>query len=104
MGLDETLTRVHGVSHEHVEGAIGLCVLRPMLRVGGDIGRDALVFAPAADDVLVIILLPDIGEVQFPPGATGYGGLEGADDRREGTARGPGESFELCIGERDRWE
>ena len=51
-----------------------------MGRVGEDGSGFQFVIDLVAQDVFVIIPLPDVGGAQFPPGAAGDGGLKRAND------------------------
>ena len=79
-----------------VTGVLGIfIVLVPVERVIEDVSGDALVIGLVADNMFVIIPLPDIARIQISPGAAGNRAFECPNDRRQGTDRRFAEFFNL---------
>ena len=58
-----------------------LLIVIPIGRIGEDGTGDAFGIGLVADDMFIIIPLPDIGRIQFPASSVRDGGFEGTDNR-----------------------
>ena len=63
-------------------------VICPMGRVGCDVKMNAIVFIGIADDMFIIIALPDVCAVELAANLTGDGSFIGAHDCGNGTRNG----------------